>query len=163
MHRRLGILGAALAAAMLVVGVYTAIQAATLGYRGVPGQEFPDSAGFLLVPLRDITVFSALVAVGLLNRRNPATHKRAMLTAVLGGLLPPGAARLPFVGSFPPSIGVILLLFFLAGPLYDFLHFRRVHHVYVWGGLMSILTIPPILASIATGHAWHIVAHWLMS
>ena len=163
LHRRLGVAGMALAATMLLLGVFTAIQAARLGYLGVPGQEFPDAASFLLVPLRDITVFSTLVAFGLWNRGNPPAHKRAMLTAVLGGLMPPAAARLPLVDRFLPAIGLILLLFLLAGPLYDFLHFRRVHHVYVWGGLMSILTIPPILAPIAMGHAWHAVAHFLMN
>ena len=162
-HRRLGVAGAVLAALMISVGTVTAVTGARLGYRGIPGQEFPDAEGFMLVPLRDILVFATLIGAGLLARHNAPAHKRLMLTAAIGGLLPPAAARLPLVSSIPPLTGAVLLLLLLAGPLYDFVYHRRVHPVYVWGGLLSILTLPPVLAPIALGRAWHSIAHWLIS
>jgi hypothetical protein len=162
LHRRLGVAGAVLAATMLIVGVGTAIASAKIGYRGIPGQEFPNAEGFLLVSLRDIAVFSTFVGLGLWRRASPPVHKRLMLVAVLGGLVPPGVARLPLVSSFPPAIGLVLLLFQLAGPVYDFARYRRVHPVYVWGGLFSMLTIPPILEPIAMGHAWQAAARFLV-
>jgi hypothetical protein len=161
-HRRLGKAGALLCALMLIVGTITAITAAKHGYRGVPGQLFEDSEGFLIVPLRDIAVFSTLVAAGLYLRSNVAAHKRLMQTAVIGGLLPPGTARLPVVHSIPSLIGVVLLLFLLAGPLYDLIHFRRVHPAYIWGGLLSFLTLAPMLEPIALTQTWHGAARWLM-
>jgi hypothetical protein len=162
LHRRFGVAGAVLAATMLIVGVGTAIASAKIGYRGIPGQEFPNAEGFLLVSLRDITIFSIFVGLGLWRRATPPVHKRSMLVAVLGGLLPPGVARLPFVSSFLPAIGVVLLVFQLAGPAYDFAHYRRVHPVFVWGGLLSMLTIPPMLEPVAMSHAWQAMARFLV-
>src|SRR3954471_24572786 len=50
-HRRIGIAGVALAALMLVVGSAAAITMTRLGDRGIPGVEFPDPGGFLLLNL----------------------------------------------------------------------------------------------------------------
>ena len=102
-HRRLGVAGAVLAALMFSVGTVTAVTGARLGYRGIPGQEFPDAESFMLVPLRDILVFATLVAWDSWRHNAPA-HKRLMLTAAIGGLLPPAAARLPLVSTIPPSL-----------------------------------------------------------
>src|SRR4029077_13706930 len=59
-HRRLGVAGVVLAALMLVVGVDTAVTVARLGHRGIPGVEFPDAAGFMLLNLNATMVFAAL-------------------------------------------------------------------------------------------------------
>jgi uncharacterized membrane protein YozB (DUF420 family) len=162
-HRRLGITGALLAAVMLVVGIDTAVVAANHGYRGLPGQQFPDSHAFMLVSLRDILVFSTLLAFGLCWRKDAATHKRLMQTAVVGGLLPPGAARLPVVNSVPPLIGLVMLLFLVAGPIYDLTRYRRVHPAYIWGGLLSGLTLVPLLQPIAMTATWHRTAAWIIA
>src|SRR5213078_2361362 len=47
LHQQVGNWGMALAGLMLVVGVLTAIAAARIGHRGIPGVEFPDPEGFL--------------------------------------------------------------------------------------------------------------------
>jgi hypothetical protein len=83
------------------------------------------------------------------------------LTAVTGGLLPPGAARLGLLVGAPQAIAGVILLFLLSGPVYDWLRYRRVYAVYVWGGLLAILTLPPELGPIAGTHAWRDVAAWL--
>ncbi len=163
LHRRVGAAGAVLAATMLVVGMVTAVVGARHGYDGGPTNFFPEPESFLLVPLRDILVFATLISVGLYNRRNPEVHKRAMLTAVAGGLLPPGAARLGLLVGFPQVITAIILLFLLSGPVYDWVRYRRVYAVYVWGGLLAILTLPPGLAPLAASRVWHDVAAWLIS
>lgn len=163
LHRRLGAAGTVLAAAMLIVGPVTAVLAARQGYNGGPPQFFPDPESFLIVPLRDISIFAILIAVGLFNRHKPEVHKRSMLTAVIGGLLPPGAVRLALTIGFPQVIGGIILLFVLSGPVYDWVRYRRVYAVYGWGGLLTMLTLPPELGPIAGTHVWHEVAAWLIS
>src|SRR4051812_15594957 len=99
LHRRLGIAGVVLAALMLVIGTATAITVTRLGHRGIPGVEFPDPAGFLLLNLNAVLVFAVLVAAGWYFRRSAQTHKRLMLMATMSGLVGPGASRLPFTSG----------------------------------------------------------------
>jgi hypothetical protein len=163
LHRRLGAAGAFLAANLLLVGLATAVLGARDGYNGGPVQFFPDPESFLVVPLRDILIFATLVSVSLYNRHKPEIHKRSMLTAVIGGLLPPGAARLGITIGYPQVIGGIILLFLLSGPVYDWVRYRRVYAVYVWGGLLTMLTLPPELGPIAGTQVWHDIAAWLIN
>jgi hypothetical protein len=163
LHQRLGVAGAALAATMVFVGIVTAILAARSGYNGGPVQFLPDPASFLLVPFRDISIFAILVAVALRNRHRPEIHKRSMLMAVIGGLLPPGAARLGLTVGLPQIIVALIACFVLSGPVYDWIRHRRVYAVYVWGGLLTLLTLPPELSPLARSHLWHHVAALLIS
>jgi hypothetical protein len=161
-HRRLGIAAVALAALMVVVGTATAITVARLGHRGIPGVEFPDTEGFLLLNLGSIVVFATLVGAGWYFRRNPQTHKRLMLTATVGALVGPGVSRLPFASGRPPVIGMLALAFLLAGPVYDLVTRRRVHPAYVWGVLLAIAASPPVVVQLSATVAWHTIASWLL-
>ena len=89
-HRRLGVAGAVLAAAMVVVGTILAIWNAREG-RAPPGVP---PLPFLIIPLFDMLVFAPLVAAAVWYRRRPETHKRLMLLATLS-LLAAAVARLP--------------------------------------------------------------------
>ncbi len=160
-HRRLGVAGVGLAALMLVLGTAAAIAVARLGHRGIPGVEFPDAGGFLLLNLGSIVVFAALVGAGWFFRRDAPTHKRLMLTATAGALVGPGVSRLPFAAGKPQVIGILALLFLLAGPLYDLVTRRRVHPAYVWSVLLAFAAIPPVVAQISATAAWHGIASWL--
>jgi hypothetical protein len=161
-HRRLGIAGVVLAAVMLVVGTTTAIAVARVGHRGIPGVEFPDAEGFLLLNLGAIIVFAVLVGAGWYFRRNPQTHKRLMLMATAGALVGPGVSRLSFASGRPPVIGIMALAFLLAGPVYDLVTRRRVHQAYLWGGLLTIAVSPPVVAQVAATIAWHRLASVLL-
>ena len=161
-HRRLGIAGVALAALMLVVGSATAITVARLGHTGIPGVEFPDPSGFLLLNLAATFVFAALVGAGWYFRRNSQAHKRLMLMATMAGLVGPGVGRLPFASGRPPVIGVIVLAFVFAGPIYDLVTRRRVHPAYIGGVLLSFLAIPPVVLQLSATAAWQGVAAFLM-
>jgi hypothetical protein len=162
-HRRLGTLGMALAGAMLALGTATAVAVARLGHRGIPGVEFPDPEGFLLLNLASTLVFALLAFAGWWFRNDPRTHKRLMLMATVGGLMPPGIARLPFVAGHTPAIGVSVMAFLLAGPVYDLTTRRRVHVAYVAGLLASLATIPPIVAQLSASGGWHRIAQLLIS
>jgi hypothetical protein len=161
-HRRLGIGAVVLAASMVVIGTATAITVARLGHRGIPGVEFPDAEGFLLLNLGAIAVFGTLVGGGWYFRRSPQTHKRLMLMATTGALVGPGIGRLPFASGKPPVIGVLALAFLLAGPLYDLVTRRRVHPAYLWSGALAISSIPPVVAALSSTAAWHSIASWLI-
>jgi hypothetical protein len=147
---------------MLVVGTTTSIAVARLGHRGIPGVEFPDAEGFLLLNLGAIIVFAMLVGAGWCFRRNPQTHKRPMLMATAGALVGPGVSRLPFASGRPAVIGIMALAFLLAGPVYDLVTRRRAHQAYLWGGLLAITAIPPVVAQVAATDAWHRVASALL-
>ena len=161
-HRRLGATSMLLAALMTVVGVWTAVTAARLGHRGIPGVEFPDVEGFLLLNVTSTVVFAVLVAAGWYFRRNAQTHKRLMLMAVTGALVGPGASRLPFVSGNTPAIGMLVLAFVFAGPTYDFVTRRRIHPAYIWGVLVSFLIVPPVVALLSATAVWHRIAALLM-
>jgi hypothetical protein len=161
-HRRLGVAGVVLAALMVVVGTTTAMTVARLGHRGIPGVEFPDPEGFLLLNLAATFVFGVLVAAGWYFRRNIQAHKRLMLTATAGALVGPGVSRLPFASGRPPVIGALALSFLIAGPVYDLVTRRRVHQAYLWGGLLAIAATPPMVAKLAATSVWHSLASWLL-
>jgi hypothetical protein len=76
-----------------------------------------------------MTVFGSLTGAAIALSRSVQTHKRLMLMATLGALVPTGAGRFS-----NPVFGVIVLLVLLAaGPVYDWLSQRRVHGAYIWG------------------------------
>ena len=93
-HMRLGRAGLALAGVMLVTGLATAIDAARAGHTGIPGVEFPDPQGFMLLNVASIFVFSLLVAAGWWWRRRQQAHKRLMLAATVAALMPPNMPAL---------------------------------------------------------------------
>jgi len=162
LHRRLGVAGVVLAALMLVVGTATAIVVTRQGHHGIPGAEFPDAGGFLLLNLCSIFVFAILVGAGWYFRRNLPAHKRLMLMATVGGLVGPGVSRLPYASGRPLVIAVLVLAFLFAGPVYDLVTRRRVHLAYLWGGLLAISTLPPVVAQLSDTAAWHSIASWLL-
>lgn len=77
-HRRLGIFGAGLAAAMVLLGVATAVVTERLKF-GTPAAD----PRFLSVMFADMLVFGTLVAAGVATRAQPAAHKRLMLLSTL--------------------------------------------------------------------------------
>jgi hypothetical protein len=161
-HRRLGVAGVALAALMLIVGSATAITVARLGARGIPGVEFPDVKGFLLLNLAAVGVFTTLVAAGWYFRRNAQAHKRLMLMATASGLVGPGVSRLPFASGNPPLIGLLVLVFLFAGPVYDLVTRRRVHQAYLWSVPLAFLAIPPVVLALSATATWHRIAAMLL-
>jgi hypothetical protein len=78
LHRKLGPIGAALAAVMVVLGVLTAIITERLKF----GTPYADTR-FLSVMFADMLAFGGLIAAGMLLRGAPAGHKRLMLVATL--------------------------------------------------------------------------------
>jgi hypothetical protein len=161
-HRRLGVAGVVLAALMVVVGIATAITVTRLGHTGIPGVEFPDPDGFLLLNIAAALVFGIFVAAGYFYRRNAQAHKRLMLLATTAALVGPGVSRLPFASGKPPVIAGLVLAFLFAGPVYDFVTRRRLHPVYMWGVPLAFTAIPPFAAAVGSTAAWHGIAAMML-
>jgi len=162
MHRRLGPWAVGLAGVMLVLGSATAIVMSRAGHRGVPGVEFPDPGGFLLLNLLDIIVFAVLVTAGWYWRRSPQTHKRLMFMATMATLVGPGASRLPFASGRTPVIALIVIAFMLAGPVYDLITRHRIHVAYRWSLVAGVLALPPVVALLSATPVWQDIAARLL-
>lgn len=155
-HRRLGVAGAVLAAAMIVAGLVTAVTRAGQGAAppGVP------PLAFLVVPFFDMVLFAGFVTAALVKRRNKETHKRLMLLAY-ASIIVAAVARIPGVLSFGPlAFFGGALLFILAGAVYDRVSRGRVHKAYIWGGLIFVASVPLRLGLSSTG-AWRAFAEFL--
>ena len=155
-HRRLGVAGAVLAAAMIVAGTSTAIATAARG-AAPPGA---DPLAFLAIPLFDMVLFATFVAAALALRRDKETHKRLMLLAYIS-IIVAAVARLPWMlRGGPPAFFGLSFLFVVVAAIYDFVSRRRVHKVYLWGGALSLVSVPLRLAISTTG-AWRTLAELL--
>jgi hypothetical protein len=155
-HRRLGIGGAALAAAMVATGTAVAISTAARG--SAPAGV--DPLAFLVIPLFDMVLFAAFVTAALVLRRDKEAHKRLMLLAYVS-IVVAAVARLPGVLEMgPPAFFGITFLFVVIAAIYDFATRRRVHRAYVWGGALILVSVPARLALSGTG-AWRAFAEVL--
>ncbi len=160
-HMRLGQAGLAIAGAMLVTGLATAIDAARSGHKGIPGVEFPDTQGFLLLNVSSIVIFSLLVAAGWWWRRRPQAHKRFMLAATVAGLMPPGISRLPGIAGHDGAIAALAVAFLLVGPAYDIATRKRIHPAYS-GLLLAAFIVPPVVLRLSRTDAWRAAAAWMV-
>jgi hypothetical protein len=155
-HRKLGVAGAVLAAAMVVAGTSLAIAAAARG-SAPPGM---DPKAFLILPLFDMILFSIFVTAALANRRDKETHKRLMLLAYVS-IIVAAVGRLPGVLALGPAgFFGLSFLFVVAAGIYDLVSRRRMHKVYLWGGALILVSVPARLAISSTA-AWRSFAELL--
>jgi hypothetical protein len=159
LHRRLGMLGVAIAAGMVVLGVAGALVAANrpTGFNAVPVPPLQ----FLVVPLFDIVFFMAFFGLAIANRANPQSHKRWMVLATIT-LLGAAFARWPYVWKIgnPFAYYGLADLFIVALVVWDLRTRRKLHPVTRWGGLAFIVSQPARLALAGTA-AWLAFAGWL--
>lgn len=158
LHRRLGVIGALLAVAVVVVGVTVAINGARLGH----APAGPPPLVFLIVPLTDMLVFSVLVSSALWFRRRSDIHKRLMLLACVG-ILTAAIARIPRAFGADGNIIIffsLTILGVLACVAYDTIRNRRLHPALACGALLIIVSWPLRLAVSGTA-AWMQFATWL--
>lgn len=157
LHRRIGVGGALLAAAMIVVATMTALAAVK---RGAGPAGIPPLA-FLAIPLFDMMMFTTFITAALALRRNKEAHKRLMLLAYVS-IIVAAVARLPGVITLGPAgFFALAFLFAVIGMVYDYATRGRVHRVYVWGGTIFVLSVPLRLI-VAETAAWQAFAEWLV-
>ena len=139
LHRRVGVFGALLAAALVTVGFEVAVHAAKRDVLAGGGRP---PLSFLAIALGDLVVFAVLVAFALAFRRNPDAHKRLMLLATIA-LLPPALARLPLSsGGTPIWFFGAADVFLLACLLFDRFARGRVHAAFLFGSCFIVASQP---------------------
>jgi hypothetical protein len=149
-HQRLGVLGAVLAALVVIVGVLTALFAAARG--ASPG---PPALAFLIIPLGDMLIFSILIGLALYFRRKLHIHKRLMLLAAIN-LLAPAIARIPvgfIINGGPLAFFGLTDVCLLACVAFDTFKHRRLHPVFLWGSIL-IIALQPLRILLAGTDLW---------
>ena len=149
LHRKLGYLGAGVAAAMVAVGNLAAIAAMHGGFRGLG-----DPYVFYAVPFFAINSFAVTIFLAIRWRNFADTHKRLILlsnAALIGAAiaripLAPIQSAAPFSFIFGPD------LIILAGMLYDWRTRGRVHRVWSHGGALMVAS--QVLMMAVMGTAW---------
>jgi uncharacterized membrane protein YozB (DUF420 family) len=141
-HRALGIAGAVLALAMIVLGPWAGIVSEQVHF-GKPGGDPP----FLAIEFIEMAQFALLVCAALAMRHDSPAHKRLMLLATLllstagfgrwlagplYSLLGEGTGAF-FVEFFAPALLLVLAL-----GAYDLFTRRRLHPAYVAGATLGI-------------------------
>jgi hypothetical protein len=141
LHAAWGRVGAAVAAALVVVGIVGTLIAARRpgGFIGVP---IPPER-FAVIPLTDLALFTLFVSRAILKRRDAQSHKRLML---LGSICLIGAAiaRWPvvFTSGGPVLMFVLVDLFLLPLVVWDLRTRGSLHPATLWGGLLIVLSQP---------------------
>ena len=152
-HKRLGIFGAVLAAGMVVLGLAVAIYGAR---RGAHADGMAPLA-FMIFPFGQTLLFGGFVAAGLWNRRQPEIHRRFILLGTIT-LLTPAISRM--VDKRSVLAMFLTLGFVVVAMIHDWLSRRRVHPVYIFGGLI-LLVSGPLRAAVGNSAAWQSFARLL--
>jgi len=153
-HRRLGWAGAALAVVMVAAAVTAALLS---GRREFAAGHEDEALTFLTTPFLAMVVFMILAGTAVYYRRRSEMHKRLMLLATIS-ILDAAVARWPFeiVATSGWAFYVLTDLLIVAAVLYDLVSRRRVHSVYMWGGLLILAgqSLRTVLGQTAMWHAF---------
>ncbi|MEX0692424.1 MAG: hypothetical protein WD043_11335 [Gemmatimonadales bacterium] len=126
MHRRLGKVGVAYGALVLVLGLIVSFAAPVLHVR--TGEWTMDrAAGFMLLPLVDMVLFAGFFGAAIAYRRRSEIHKRLILAATVA-LAFAAVARMSF--ESPVVFLLVWLSPLFAAMAFDVLTRRRVHPVH---------------------------------
>jgi len=176
-HRRLGIVGAVLAAIVpfagllatsrvvgrvVAAGVALDADASAIGI-GVTGPVVRFLADVVWQNIGSAVTFAALAWTGILLRRRTAAHKRLMMIATVSILGPALArlARLPlFGGEQGPFTPLVLLALLAAVLVHDVVTLRKVHPATTWG-IAFALGVNVAATSIATTDTGTALVSWL--
>ncbi len=153
-HRRMGVVGVALYAALVLLGPFVAVHSAAR--HGAT----PDELAFLAVSTGNILAYTGLFGAALHWRRRPDVHKRlmvlgmvAMLTAPFGRIL-----ELPFLLEHVVGPGLVVA----ALAYWDRRALGRLHFVTRYGG-PAILLWEFLPNAYMTSAWWLATARWLVT
>ena len=158
LHRRVGKWGMGLGLLLLVIGIATAVDSARRA------QAAPAALSFLATSLGGLFMFIALIALGIVYRRQRDFHSRLMLLANLS-ILAPAIARLPLEVIERGGLTLTFILkdaCVLAFVIYDVASARRLHPVTAWASLLIIASYP-LTRAIGASSAWIALAKWLVN
>jgi hypothetical protein len=172
-HRRVGVAGAAISFAVVVLGVLVVMAQARRGFdlsgdiarlplpTGVDGLSA--TIALLFFPVQ----FGVLVGAALWYRYRPRTHKRLMLFAALAGMTPTPVAHIigHWVGPQPWADALFPLsaLFFVSLiAVYERVTEGHVHPVTLWLGVLVVAMERVLTLVVQRTEAWRSFAQWLV-
>ncbi len=151
LHRGLGLAGAGLAVAVVLVGVYATLrQPARLAEAG---ETLPFPVEILVIGnLVGFALFAGFVAMAIVRRRDASSHKRLIYWAMvvtMGPALTParslGEMVLPyFPATFPPEIALVWLAW-IALLIYDWRATRSFDPATIMGGVLLLFVGPALV------------------
>jgi hypothetical protein len=164
-HRRLGAAAAGLVPVMVLVGFQTTVAMARRGFELSGDVDVDgDALRAAVVNFGSLLDFAILVSMALVYRRRPDVHKRLMLLAVLGGLMPaPVTHLLGHVGANRGLIVPILLILFFSGAVFDRIAHGRIHPVSLWAAVALFFISNVRVFVIGPSAVWHRFAVCLVS
>jgi hypothetical protein len=171
-HRRLGIFGALLAAAVVVLGYFSLVGEARRGFDlsgdlsslpPPPGMEVAAT----MSPVIQLLLFAILFGAGLSFRHRPEVHKRLILLAVLGILSQPPMTHVithwPALHPWAPLLFPLSSAVFLApSAIHDKVVNGRIHPVSIWVPIAVFVAQVAFFAVIAATPLWSTIANWLV-
>jgi hypothetical protein len=150
-HMRVGVLGAALAGIMVILGSATAI----LSTRHNPEsyQPFGGARFFLAIMLGEMLAFGTLVAIAVIYRRRAEIHRPMMLMASLM-IVSGSLGRCPYIADFSVMPPLYVLAPALAlGALFLVLHWAMVRALSRWFALGYSAIVVASFVFITVGHS----------
>jgi hypothetical protein len=172
-HRRLGMIGAALAVVFVVLGYFSVVEQARRGFdlsgdiSRVPPPPGVTPMAATVGILFFFLDFAVLVGAALCFRHRPRVHKRLMLLAMLGGLTPTPVAHV--IGHWPvlqPWAIVIFpasfLLFVSLSAIHDRVSEGRIHPVSLWIPILWFAWRVVGVRVVQPSATWHEFAAWLI-
>lgn len=158
-HRKLGKIGAVLAASIVSLGWWLAIEATRITPPDLRIWGL-DPKQFMAVPILSILIFAGFVIIGVWNRRRPEVHRPMMLLAGLAAI-PAAVSRIDFIGilyrdtlwetTFGPFFGTLGIGFFLMVLKY---RLTRSPDRWLAIGYAGLVVASALIMQLATTHAW---------
>ena len=172
-HRELGVVGVALATALLFIGMAAALSSlrASIGLSSEAAVR-----RFSIVPVSGILLFAGLVTTALVNVRRPEVHKRFLLAAT-ASMLQAAVGRLFVLAFAPPAgpgprvpppvpitipAGIVVDLLIVAGMIHDKRTRGKVHPAY-WVAGAAVLAVQLLTTPLSGTSAWLRVTDWLLA
>ena len=159
-HMTMGWLGVALAAVVVIVGMWAAVDAHFIRYSAPPGVE-PHT--FFMVPLMGMLLFVIYFSGAIFYRKRPAEHKALMLMTAINfvaaaiariPILPPQMAMLQYFG-LTDLIAVASLAWFT---------WKHKKFNWVFGASVALLMISqPLTVTLGYSKPWLEIASWFAS
>jgi len=161
LHRRLGLLGFALACLMVILGVTVATD--SMARHFAPGKIGVSEKAFYAVPIADMGAFATLTYLGFRERFHPAAHKRLMLIATIM-ITDAAFVRWPIPARWwnlqAAQICCYVLLLLLVG--YDLCSTRKIHRATL-GGSVFVVVLQQIRTPIGHTALWQSFATWVLN
>lgn len=158
LHMTMGLLGIALAALVIVVGLATAYDAQLVRHSAPPGAN---PHAFFLLPISDMVIFTVLFAAAIWYRKRPAEHKGLMLLTAIN-FMPAALFRIPAV---PPEYAYFWAFGVPAAAAVGVLVWRtwttgNLNRAFAAGAALIVAAVPlrPIISG---SQAWLSFAGWL--